>query len=535
MEEEEEKIVCKCCGQEVSRNHTTKAYFDGYYDYICDDCISAHFFYCEDCEEYYNSSFYSMYATDEGRTICESCRDDYYYACEDCGAIVHQDNIFWANNGDRPICSSCYGSNYFTCSNCDEIFENCYCNELNGNYYCDDCYREEEENMYEDERIGRYHYVQNNGIDWIPFATEREKELYALKYIGYELEVEPNRRGNNFNISKAIDSFEQNLNCVFEHDGSLNDGGFEVVSQPQTYDYIMEHYEDFKKAFKGAIDNGYVSHDSGNCGLHFHITAPTENREEIVNRLWYIIETYKEEFEKISRRNGSFSYCEFLSQYSWVDNKKLVKSLRKMKVINKDGERYLVINNTNSRTIEIRLFKGTLNVDTFFADLQLVHNLFELAYDLSVQLTDIDWAKLTQGEFIRKYCVENNIETDKKIVDNSFQYDLLEAKALRLATQIFNAYKKACVKMIKNIDFKVAKKDISATNIYNTFYDKSREISTLLERLVYFQRAIESKDLNNVINYSNYFINEKKIINTDIEKYQRKLDKIKEYYRRIEE
>jgi hypothetical protein len=47
-------------------------------------------------------------------------------------------------------------------------------------------------------------------------------------------------------------------------------------------------------------------------------------------------------------------------------------------------DRYVALNFRNSETIEFRLFRGTLNIETFYATLQFVWNLCNLAANLTI-------------------------------------------------------------------------------------------------------------------------------------------------------
>ena len=58
-------------------------------------------------------------------------------------------------------------------------------------------------------------------------------------------------------------------------------------------------------------------------------------------------------------------------------------------------DRYHAINLTNRNTIEFRMFRGTLNIETFFATLQLVDNIVRYVKEhtnndiQSLQFTDL--------------------------------------------------------------------------------------------------------------------------------------------------
>lgn len=466
-----EKRICSDCLREVEISHLRRAYLDGEYVEVCEDCLGRGFI--EYNGEYYNT--------------------DYYGVCDECGHVFTRDSLIYHEDLSRTLCSYCARNTRIT----------------------------------SDSRIHGYHYP----VEWIPYATEEERDRDFLRHIGFELEVEA-RPSGYVNFSRAIDTLEENMNCVYQTDGSLCNG-FEIISHPQTYNYIMEHYEDYKRVFQTLIDNGLVSHDSGRCGLHFHFTAPAEHRDEIVTRLWYIVENYKEQFEKVSRRT-EFRYTKFLSTYRCEDNEKITKSLKKMKAINKNGHRYLVINNENSKTIEMRLFRGTLNVDTFFADLQLSQNLFELAYNLDIRLQDITWDKLTEGQYIKAYCEEKGITTNKRIIDESERLEKLENKAYSIAKQIVNNYKRYCVRLAKNARFDFTR-TTEICDIYSEYVGKTNNISAKIQLLQNLHRGAERKDLDDIIYYMNYLTREEYTDGLDTTKISSKIEKIREYYNIINE
>ena len=356
-------------------------------------------FICEDCGGYFFMDD-SYYIEDENKHVCGDCIGNYYY-CEDCENYFTRDNIHYIEDTDIYICDNCFDSGYYGyCEDCGECFTTDalhYC-EDDECYYCDNCYDGHKDNN----NIYGYH----NFDDWRLYKlNDNDKDFY----IGYELEID-----NGNAESTATQVVYENLNAVCMHDGSLYDG-FEIVSHPQTYNYIMEHKDILKDVMKKLIDCGYESHNANTCGLHFHVTAPKENRHEIVARLWAIIEFYKNEVVKLSRRTDSqFHWCK------WLSDDRDLKSIEyyHIKGMAKDYTRYLAINDTNYKTIEFRFFRGTLNYKSFMAAVQFIHNLYTLASDLSIKLQDITWNRLTEGEFINEYVNERNILTTDVIIDN---------------------------------------------------------------------------------------------------------------------
>jgi hypothetical protein len=59
--------------------------------------------------------------------------------------------------------------------------------------------------------------------------------------------------------------------------------------------------------------------------------------------------------------------------------------------------RYACVNITNWNTIEFRMFRGTLKLNTIFATLELVNKICDLACNLSdFEISEISWSAFVQ-------------------------------------------------------------------------------------------------------------------------------------------
>lgn len=366
--------ICSDCGEFTPKDSTTFVTNDkGYENPVCEDCISdsSVYFYCDDCCTWYDYTVQD-YTTEDDRIICEHCRYDNYYECEKCGAIVRRDDIYYCNDCDSYFCSSCWGDHYH------------------------------EENLL-------YDYHDFN--DWVPKQTQNEPQPQF--YIGHELEID---EGNS--MSEAIEQITTRLNGICMHDGSLSDDGIEFISHPLSYNYMLSLENEYRSVFTNLVNMGYRSHDTSTCGLHFHVTR-SEN-SDIIDRIILFMETYKEEIIKLSRRKSSeiSSWCNFLSDKRYDTDDKTLKSLDYIKKNKETSDRYMALNLTNSRTIEFRIFKGTLNYETFMADFEFVYNLTTLASDLSIPVEELTWTRVTSmGKFLPQYVNDHELVTDKPIVD----------------------------------------------------------------------------------------------------------------------
>lgn len=481
MIEEENIIHCDCCGREVENK---------------EDLM-----YIEDTNEY----------------VCESCRNNHYVECRDCGKIIHRNNAYRV--GDDYVCESCRDS-YIECYNCGNLVHeyDVRYDEHNDRYYCDDCY----DDCHARGLIYNYHEFN----DWKFYKGSEETDEEVPFYIGHELEVE--NCDNDYTCQQYL---YDNLNVVLAHDGSIDDG-YEIISHPQSYKYIVENKDRYKNALQKLIDCGYKSHNTNTCGLHFHVSRPYYNeirnlkpwaseedaklREELLNksneiidRIILVMETYKQELIKFSRRtSGDLSHwAQFLSDYRGKDK---IDSLYYIKKNKTDSTRYMALNLTNNSTIEFRIFKGTLKYETFMASVELVNNIMTLCSDLSIPVEEITWSRLTETEFASAYCNERDIHTDKVVVDMSLEeirkeqererkLAVLDKKVIELYNEVMKYYTN--IKLYKKYSIST-NRDKLAEN-YRLF----GKLESFTDNIRDFLGCIETKNMDNIVYWCNRVVN----------------------------
>lgn len=223
---------------------------------------------------------------------------------------------------------------------------------------------------------------------------------------------------------------EANRNCIrnyqdiwhLERDGSLDYGGFEMISQPMTYKYICENHERFEKMFQMLTDSGQKSHDSTCCGLHIHVSKDAFKSEEAIDRAVAIVNCLSDDVKKFARR-GENQYC----KYDF-----LPEIIRKSAIDRERHGRYAAVNceqeRHNEGTIEFRMFRGTLNPVTYFAAIELVRNIVNVANDLSK--VEVKFTDLLDGNYIpqyiesRKQYSSNFTFSDKTVKFYAYQLDV---------------------------------------------------------------------------------------------------------------
>lgn len=318
------KEVCACCGKEYEPDELCEVIMlSGPAVKYCPDCVSDHTYVCEDCGRRFH---YDCYSTEVfGRTVCDRCLDNNYAYCEECDRYV-SDNYY---NYDRNMCCRCY----------DE--------------------RNSDDDDDEDTGVDEYH--GSSGGSYIGESKRCWKDKW--RGLGVELEIERDYRDCDVERQTVNELYQVCNHLNFEHDGSL-ENGFEIITDPHTVEAFQ------KINWQGILNvckkNGYTSHNAGNCGLHVHISRNmfgyTEARQaNAIAKLVAFFEYFWDDIVKVSRRQES-QLNSYAARYEATEIK-VFKDISK----NMNLDRYKAINNTNRYTVEIRVMRGTLRLESFLA------------------------------------------------------------------------------------------------------------------------------------------------------------------------
>ena len=417
----EHLVQCADCGNWIlPENSVTVA--NG--DTVCSECLDAYYVQCDGCGEWYRKE--DMYSTPDGY-ICEGCRDGYDYMyceecdcyhpstemtrvryrnhagaweyvcddclnngnfvkCDDCGEWVHSG---WAHrdNYDNVVCDYCYDNNYYCeCAECGRILneDEQYYDENTDSVYCEDCYNELRDNE-EYDYIKSYHNGACSGT--VFHDTDAEPTYYGnIRYYGMELEVDDGDRSNAvedvfYALNPNAYGVSDDTYAHFEEDGSLSSDGFELITQPMTRAYLETYRPRLEKAVKILSRADFRSHDARMCGLHIHVSRNTLSPETI-NNMIYAMSLFWHTCVRISRRTP-YQLSSYAKSYAALDENEPGdtpdKVIERAKDAMRERSRYFALNTTNSDTIELRICRGTLNVDTIYASLDFYAALIKFA------------------------------------------------------------------------------------------------------------------------------------------------------------
>lgn len=309
-----------------------------------------------------------------------------YNYCSDCDYIEADDDGTWVYNGDRWVCSSCRENNYRWSD-----YHDCVVHEDEEEPDYDDDDDEEEDTG----PIGSYHSSKSK-LGFIPTKYSLRK---TPVYMGLELEMEMadgdgSRRERAEHLLEAVRDYKDDATgkhytyALLEQDGSLNHG-FEMVTGYTGLDVHAKQLAFFKKPFEGM-----KSHDTKTCGLHVHICKKGMSMFHAAKLILFMHDSRNQRLFKAIARRDSSRYSQVKNKtadYSWVKHAKSDG----MRRLNED--RYESVNFQPERTVEFRLFKGTLRYETIMACLEFTYAAWFFTRDTGQQ-------DLTSENFIKFIC-----------------------------------------------------------------------------------------------------------------------------------
>lgn len=331
--------------------------------------------YCDWCGQYEENDKISAV---DNHKLCRKCLASFAHKCDYCGryTLRYRHTV----DTDKYCCPECRRTHTHACAICEDLYEKLENMVIMEDFdlpICKDC----DPDYFS--VINDYHTMKDNGNYTFYTDAPRSDKLC----MGFELETTSGNEDEDSRVPYANHVAHIFKNFLkFENDCSIGDGGFEMISQPASLDYLMSLGDKFKEAWDYLSKNGYTSHNSGCCGLHIHVDRQFFGAQEdsCIAKIIFLMMKYKNQFMKFSRRKESqLEWCEMFSRNS--DIPLLVKTGR-------DGSRYMALNLTNNNTLEFRLWRGTLNYATFIATLKFTNRICNLVKDTGIiQLNQMSW------------------------------------------------------------------------------------------------------------------------------------------------
>lgn len=364
------KMYTKCehCEEIVERNSEYEC--DGMQ--FCQECYDECVRTCSACEETFLEENL-VYSERYEKYYCQQCYDEYFTSCNSCGEELHRNSDDrYRGPDDEDYCESCFNDRFGYCEGCQEYFRHDDLREGdNGCLYCNDCYGSEEDETPREE-TPRVRVVHDYGYK--PSHDFKKMQWDSNLFMGIELEVQHSAPENS-SAQKLVDFLKQEKveNMFYmKHDSSVPNG-FEIVSHPFTLAYAHKELK-LQKILKWMKEQGFDSEKSGSCGFHIHLSK--DFFEELdITKLRAFFKVNAKKLHKLSKRGETgTSYYKF-EETSIED------------ILNNvpQSGRYWALNlNSSENTLELRLFRGTLDTKRVIALLQFAEAISWFVKDVGI-------------------------------------------------------------------------------------------------------------------------------------------------------
>jgi len=327
------------------------------------------------------------------------------FRCNDCDVIAHRDDSYRCYD-DYLVCEHCRDNHYEFDDDQDTYVR--------------------EEDLSSNSIIGEYHSSRHR-LGHIPSAYDDRKPRVLLG-LELEIETENDRTNTAQKLLDGVGEYEGEQYALLENDASL-DHGFEMVTAYTGLDVHQEQLSFFKddlyKPLKGA-----KSHDTSTCGLHVHICKSEMTTLHGAKMILFINDQANQSLIKaIARRDSSYgSIKNKKDDKGWLKESLEVNGKRsQLRRLNRD--RYEALNFQNDRTVEFRLFKGSLKYETIMACLEFTYATWFFCREASTKNLTVDY-------FLKFICANEN----KK--DTKFLRAFLKSKGFSMPESNVHLFKK---------------------------------------------------------------------------------------------
>jgi len=296
-----------------------------------------------------------------GNIMCEACEQDEYVDCYECEQRTHHENTREDRGTGETVCNDCFENNHSRCDRCDRVRHNEDIDSDRG--MCLDCINHEV--------IREYDYYPEPLFFGSKSELKGKIKPNKQLHFGIELEVESKSENEDEMVEtakKITDGYKGLFYC--KSDSSI-DHGFEVVSHPFTWDYLKENRLAFQNILK-LRNKGYRSNQTTSCGMHIHLSKRVFTSTHILKFLEFFYKKCPDLALIVSQRKK-----DLIDQWASLQDVKRSHLIRFAKDKFSDHGKYQAVNLSKGDSIEVRIFRGTLNEKSFFKNIEFVKSVFE--------------------------------------------------------------------------------------------------------------------------------------------------------------
>ena len=271
--------------------------------------------------------------------------------------------------------------------------------------------------------------------DPIFHSTSEDGTGYAIAqeqgYFGVELEIAEGESQHDCAVDlRDIDPRSEDF--YMKHDCSIgNNCGIEIVTHPCTLDYHLNRFP-WQRIVETARAHGYTSHDNKLCGMHVHVNreffgSTTTEEETTTAQVIILFDKFWTQMVKFSRRTSEQLHWCMQPCAGINDDDPADEVSGKLTDFARNASRYHAVNLQNEDTIEFRLFRGTLNLNTIRATLQFVKYVIVFAKDHDLAtIQHLTWNEFTgcmEDQELLTYMKQRGLLSNADEVSSDVDYD----------------------------------------------------------------------------------------------------------------
>lgn len=308
--------------------------------------------------------------------ICEDC-ESVYTICDDCGELVREDDTAVARVG---------GDNIYICTSCRDLY-----------WYCEHCGMYVVTSDWNQDRDCCTHCAETIDFDELDYRYEEEINNYSYKprpkFIKGDNEVTKRFYGMEIEIGESIDARAgaqivypllntSGRRAYLKRDSSIRTGGYECVTHPMSSRSLHEWID---KDFTEAKKERYPSWNTDGCGVHIHVSRNSIGKLTLfkLNVLLNML-----------RGKNNLNFVKFftnrtpnaLNHWAKVSNQLPFTFLENIK--NGNGytyDRYVAVNQQNDKTIEFRIFDGSIDQSVLHSYLEFVECVLDFCVNTAIK------------------------------------------------------------------------------------------------------------------------------------------------------
>ena len=273
------------------------------------------------------------------------------------------------------------------CYECEKLIDVRYALQDEDEYYCLDCWLEK----YDNKLLIDYSYKPQPRFSKMSFeknplfmGIELEMEADEAKINQYDYDADEDEDGDEereYYNQRYLADYAYNIMkkypCYIKYDGSLNNSGMEIVTHPQTVKFHKCIF-DWETLFKKLQRDGFTSYSNNRCGLHIHLSKSWFKPEDYL-KFNIIFDKNFSILKRFSKRT-KVNYCNKINSRET----RIIEREKKKTRLSDWYDHYKSIYFGNYKTIELRIFRGTLDITRFNATLDMTEalSLFVKSYSL---------------------------------------------------------------------------------------------------------------------------------------------------------